>query len=105
MAEWHEVGREQEFAGGLRKVLAGRRRVVLGLLDGELHAFDAMCPHAGGPMELSEVEGSIVSCPLHAWRFDLKRDGTELHGYRPLPCLRVRVDKGTVYVSDPEVAR
>jgi nitrite reductase/ring-hydroxylating ferredoxin subunit len=96
--EWHKVGSVQEFANGFRKVMVAGKKLVVGRLQGELYAFDALCPHAGGPMELSEVEGTIVSCPLHAWRFDLRREGAELHGYRPLPCRRVRVDEGAVYI-------
>lgn len=102
--EWHEVGGDQEFANGFRKVVVVGKKLVVGRLQGDLYAFDALCPHAGGPMELSEVEGTIVSCPLHAWRFDLLRGGAELHGYRPLPCRKVRVENGAVYVST-EVSR
>ena len=45
------------------------------------------------------VEGAIVSCPLHAWRFDLENDGKELHGYRALTVHALKVADGDVYVS------
>jgi nitrite reductase/ring-hydroxylating ferredoxin subunit len=50
-------------------------------------------------MERSEIEGAIVSCPLHAWRFDLENDGRELHGYRSLAVHSLKVDGGEVYVA------
>ena len=97
--EWTEVGEEHAFANGLHVVEVRGRRVVVARLKGRLFAFDALCPHAGGPMERSEVEDAIVSCPLHAWRFDLERGGAELHGYRGLAVRDVKVEAGAVFVA------
>jgi nitrite reductase/ring-hydroxylating ferredoxin subunit len=100
MAEsWHEVGTEAEFADGLKMVKVSGRRVVVARLEKQLFAFDALCPHAGGPMERSEVEGTIVSCPLHAWRFDVSKAGAELHGYRSLSMKQLKTEAGKVYVA------
>jgi len=100
MSNWQPVGTEEKFGEGLSPVLMlGRRQVVVARLKGRLFAFDAFCPHAQGPMERSEVEGAIVSCPLHAWRFDLEQDGKELHGYRCLPVHQVKVSDGQVLVA------
>jgi nitrite reductase/ring-hydroxylating ferredoxin subunit len=62
----------------------GRKRVVVVKIDGEVKAFDGMCPHLGGPLERGDLVGSIVTCPLHGWRFDLAAQGKETHG---LPCV------------------
>ena len=35
-------------------------------------------------MHRAEAEGTIVTCPLHAWCFDLQNEGREIHHYRPL---------------------
>ncbi len=96
---WIDAGREAQFPDGLHPVLLGRKRVVIARLEGRLYAFDALCPHAQGPMEKSEIEGSIVSCPLHAWRYDLQLGGKELHGYRDLATYEVRVTDGQVFVA------
>jgi nitrite reductase/ring-hydroxylating ferredoxin subunit len=101
MENWIKVGAEAQFTdGGLHTVALGpRQKVVIARLNGRLFAFDALCPHAQGPMERSEIEGAIVSCPLHAWRFDLENDGRELHGYRSLAVHSLKVDGGEVYVA------
>jgi len=97
---WQKVGEEAQFAQGLHLVRVNGKKVVVGTVAGKLYAFDALCPHAGGPMELSECEGAIVSCPLHAWRFDLQDEGRELHGYRPLPLKKVKTEGGAVWVTE-----
>lgn len=96
---WLKVGDEAQFAQGLRLVRVDGRKVVIGRLSGRLYAFDALCPHAGGPMEFAECEGAIVSCPLHAWRFDLNDAGKELHGYRGLAVRQVKTEEGAVFVA------
>ena len=96
---WLKVGAEGDFTEGLRVVKAAGRGLVIARLKDRLYAFDALCPHAGGPMGRAEVEGAIVSCPLHAWRFDLEKGGAELHGYRCLPVKDVKIQAGAVYVA------
>lgn len=98
---WIEVARVENLSPGLHLFGEGRNRFVLALIDGNLSAFDPICPHAGGPMHLAETDGTVLSCPLHAWRFDLARNGCELHGYRPLRTYPVQVKNGLVYVERP----
>jgi len=33
--------------------------------------IDNTCPHAGGNLSGGDVDGKIVTCPWHAWSFDL----------------------------------
>lgn len=100
MTNWIKVGTEEQLSdGGLHTIAIERQRVVVAKLNGKLFAFNALCPHAQGPMERSEIEGAIVSCPLHAWRFDLENGGKELHGYRTLPVHEVKVSEGDVFVA------
>lgn len=96
---WISVGPEVQFVEGLHAKTIGKQRVVIARLNDKLYAFDAFCPHAQGPMERSEVEGAIVSCPLHAWRFDLDKGGCELHGYRGIATYPLRVDEGLVFLA------
>jgi nitrite reductase/ring-hydroxylating ferredoxin subunit len=98
-AKWIEVGPVDKFAAGMHLVSVGRQRVVVAKFKGRLYAFDALCPHAQGPMERSEVDGAIVSCPLHAWQFDLDNGGKELHGYRSLAVHEVQITDGHVFLA------
>lgn len=98
-ASWIKVGTEDEFPEGLHPVRLGKQRVVVARLNARLYAFDALCPHAQGPMERSEIDGAVVSCPLHAWRFDLEEGGCELHGYRALATYPVKVSEGDVLLA------
>jgi len=37
--------------------------------DGHLRLFEANCPHRGHPLASASVSGSVLQCPLHAYRF------------------------------------
>lgn len=56
-------GREFEIGGELIAVFRPR--------SGGLYATQARCPHQEGPLADGLVGGTVVSCPLHARRFDL----------------------------------
>lgn len=39
--------------------------------DDQVFALEDRCPHKGGPLSEGIVHGTHVTCPLHAWVFDL----------------------------------
>ena len=62
-------------------------------VDGEFFALDNRCPHAGASLAHGIVDGDVVACRIHHWRFSI-RDGTYLDECRPqfdASCYRVRV--------------
>jgi nitrite reductase (NADH) small subunit len=104
MGVWVKVGDESSLDGAMRLFQVGRKKIALAKLDGGVYAFDGLCPHAFGPMHRAEVDGTVVTCPYHAWRFDLACGGRELHGYRSLATYPVRVESGEVQVQLDEAA-
>jgi nitrite reductase/ring-hydroxylating ferredoxin subunit len=69
---FHRVASLSELPSGCsRAVRVGRREVALFNVDGTLYAIDNVCPHRLGPLGEGALEGCIVSCPWHGWRFDV----------------------------------
>lgn len=58
--------------------LAGREFVVAEVA-GELVAFPSQCPHQLGPLTAGGLDGPVVTCPWHGYRFDV-RTGANLTG-------------------------
>lgn len=67
--------------------------------DGDVFAIDDLCSHAGGLLSRGEVDGCVVSCPLHASLFDV-RDGHVVRGpaHHAQPALPTRVRNGWIEV-------
>lgn len=53
----------------------GVRQVAVTKVNGALHAFKNTCPHAGSPLSGGTLQGTTITCPRHAWRFDVATGG------------------------------
>jgi nitrite reductase/ring-hydroxylating ferredoxin subunit len=85
--------------GGTIGVEVEGRKVLLHRAGGELHALDDLCSHAGALLSRGQVDGCVVTCPLHESRFDL-RDGRVVRGpaHHPQPVLPARIRNGWIEV-------
>lgn len=61
--------------GQMKEVKAGGRDVLLAKVGGKFYAAENTCPHMGGKLAQGKLEGTVVTCPLHASQFELK-DGS-----------------------------
>ena len=78
--------------------------------DGErVFAVEAFCPHMLGPLFAGSIVGTLVTCPWHAWRYDVDSGARIDEGCpktgpeaRPLRRLRVELDAtGHVLLRGP----
>lgn len=53
-------------------VIVGGKEVLLANVDGSYYAIANKCTHLGGSLAKGVLEGSIVTCPKHGARFDVK---------------------------------
>ena len=78
------IGRAADVPAGSGRVFeaAGRTLAVFNV-DGRFYAIDNECSHRGGPLGDGDLEGHVVLCPWHAWRFRLS-DGAWADALAPL---------------------
>ena len=57
--------------GPRRARSAGARSRCSAPREREVHAIQARCPHANGPLADGILAGGKVTCPLHAWKVDV----------------------------------
>jgi len=60
--------------GAMTAVTVDGKDLLLARVGDDYFAADARCPHMGGHLARGSLEGTIVICPRHGSRFDL-RDG------------------------------
>lgn len=56
---------------GKEVIVEGRPIAVFQDAAGKFHALDNACLHRGGPLSEGTLEGTVVTCPWHHWRFDV----------------------------------
>ena len=96
----HVVGRVEEVPPGEGRafVAGGVQVAVFRLRDGSLHATQAACPHAGGPLADGQTDADVLVCPLHLYTFRWT-DGTSPGGADPLRVFPVHEDDGRLIVT------
>jgi len=94
--------------GATMGVTVEGRQILLHRSADHVYAVDDLCSHAGALLSRGDVSDCIVTCPLHASRFDL-RDGRIVRGpaHHPQPALPTRVRNGWIEVrgSQPRPRR
>ena len=85
--------------GQARVVEIDGRSVAVFNVAGQFYAIDNVCPHRGGPLGEGDLEGRIVSCPWHAWRWDVTTGTNANNPAVRVACYPVIVEAGGVFVA------
>lgn len=85
--------------GSARAVTVGRYEVALFNVDGNFYALENACPHQGGPIADGWVAGLTVTCPWHAWCFDLRSGKMTLGDFAWIPRFDVRIEDDGIFVA------
>ena len=97
------VGKVGEIPEGEAKVVTvNRRDVAVFRSGGAFFAIDDCCPHAGASLAGGHVEGGVVTCPWHAWRFRLNDGAWADNPKVKTSCYRVTVTADEVRVEVPD---
>ncbi|WP_448623602.1 Rieske (2Fe-2S) protein [Geodermatophilus sp. URMC 64] len=94
------VGRVDDVPPGEgRTFVAGDTQVaVFRLRDGSLHATQAVCPHAGGPLADGQTDADVLVCPLHLYAYRWT-DGTSPSADFAIRVYPVRDVDGSIVVD------
>lgn len=79
-------------------VIEGQDVVVFNL-EGDYYAMENSCPHRGGPLSEGAVHGEFVSCPWHAWKFNIKTGQWISNSEIKLKTFSVRVVGVDIFIS------
>ena len=82
-----------------RVVEAEGRGLALFNVDGRYFVLDNSCPHRGGPLGEGDLEGPTVTCPWHAWRWDVTTGANVNNPAVRVANLPVSVDGDAIFVE------
>jgi nitrite reductase/ring-hydroxylating ferredoxin subunit len=89
--------------GSGTSVTVGGKDIALFNVEGTIYAIDDGCLHQGLSLGTSKLEGKVVTCRAHGWRYDVTT-GNTLHvpdyGVTAYP-VKVEGDKILVAVDIP----
>ena len=87
--------------GSVTEVTLGDNSYAVCNLNGELHALDGICPHAGGPLGQGNIQDGNVVCPWHEWAYSCSTGENDYDPAVKLDRFAVKSD-GDDILLDPE---
>ncbi len=103
MEGFEEVAKASEVpVGSMKVVKVSGIDVVVANLEGEMYAVANKCTHVGGPLGRGKLTGSVIQCPWHGSKFDMKT-GEVVAGpaQKPEPTFQVKVEDSAVWIKKP----
>ena len=103
MEGFEEVAKASEFpVGSVKVVKVSGLDVMVANLEGKLYAIANKCTHLGGPLGKGKLAGSVIQCPWHGSKFDVKT-GAVVGGpaQKPEPTFQVKLENSAVWIKKP----
>jgi nitrite reductase/ring-hydroxylating ferredoxin subunit/Fe-S cluster biogenesis protein NfuA len=70
---WVDVAGIDEIPqGGIAERRVGQRSVLLSRHGGGVSCFDNSCAHLGMPLDMADVDGGVITCAYHGFRYLLE---------------------------------
>jgi nitrite reductase/ring-hydroxylating ferredoxin subunit len=95
-----KVAEAGELAEGQGRVVdVEGRTLALFNVAGTFYAMDNACAHRGGPLGEGDLEGCLVICPWHAWRWDVTTGRNANNPAVTMRCYPVRATAEGIFVE------
>ena len=89
-----------ELKPGENKVVnVNGSEIALFNVDGQFHAIANTCPHRGGPLGEGILEGDVVQCPWHGWRFNVRTGANVMMPMSKVQKYEVKIEGGDIFLS------
>jgi 3-phenylpropionate/trans-cinnamate dioxygenase ferredoxin subunit len=58
--------------GTMKPVKIAGRAILLARIGAQVFAVSNICPCRGCPLSKGKIDGYIITCPCHGWKFDVQ---------------------------------
>lgn len=97
---WEDAGAASDVTeGAVRAVDLPKASVLLASVGGRIRAYANACPHLGMPLDRGQIEGDVITCRYHGFRFHLDEGACLTAPEVALVAYPVRVHEGRVLVQ------
>jgi nitrite reductase/ring-hydroxylating ferredoxin subunit len=100
MADFVKVGTLLDLQPGQARAVEVRgNSLALCNVDGQIYATSNTCAHRGGPLGEGSLEGQIITCPWHAFQFDVTTGRCTHNPALGVACFQVRIEGQDILVE------
>ena len=106
MADFVVVAELEQIAPGKSKlVYVGEKSIALFNIDGMIYAIDDSCLHQGSSLAQGKLNGKILTCRAHGWKYDVTTGSLTLNSERSVASYSVKIIDGKIMVDTCKKAR
>jgi len=87
--------------GSVMEIQVGDGTYAVCNAEGEVHALDGICPHAGGPLGQGALHGTTLVCPWHAWEYDCRSGANEMDEGLRVAKVPVKIEGDDILIDVP----
>jgi nitrite reductase (NADH) small subunit/3-phenylpropionate/trans-cinnamate dioxygenase ferredoxin subunit len=100
MSEYVKVATVDEVPPGAGKLVRAKdEEIALFNVEGKFFATQPNCLHRQGPLAEGTLDGEIVTCPWHGWRYNVRSGEHAMNPSITLKTYPTRVDGTNVLVE------
>ena len=82
-----------------KTVDASGQEIALFNVDGAFYAIGNTCVHRGGPLGEGALEGDVVTCNWHGWKYNVRNGVSPVNPAARVPSYRVQVQGSDIFVE------
>ena len=99
MAAFVEVAPVQELPPGTGRTFhVGGKEIAIFNVDGEIYAIDDSCAHAGASLGAGKLQGKVLTCRAHGFRYDVTTGQVTTGGFG-VASYPAKVSDGRIFVE------
>ena len=100
MADFVKVASLSDLpAGSAKTVEIGGTALALYNVGGQVHATTNTCPHRGGPLGEGVLGGGVITCPWHAFEYDVTSGRCLTNPALQIACFPVKLEGQDILVQ------
>ncbi|MEQ8290123.1 MAG: Rieske 2Fe-2S domain-containing protein [Gammaproteobacteria bacterium] len=96
--QWHDLAALEELEEGVSRFDYGVRSCFVQKKGDSIKVFDSRCPHQVTNIPMLSLEGTVLTCPRHDWKFDIESGECIENGNRPLNDVQFKIENNHLYV-------
>jgi 3-phenylpropionate/trans-cinnamate dioxygenase ferredoxin subunit len=92
--------KESDIKEGQMKGIRLKGKAILVVRKGErIYGLSNLCPHMGCSFEGGILNGYLLMCPCHGWKFDIRNGQYEENKETTLITYSCKIENGRVYIK------
>ncbi|MCX7919571.1 MAG: Rieske (2Fe-2S) protein [bacterium] len=100
MSSWHYVIDENKIAENRIHLVSPKGIPILLIKQRErMYAISNICAHMGCPLHTGKLDGFILACPCHAWKFDIRTGQMVEAKEIKIPIYALKREAGKIYIN------